>query len=100
MLPHKSMVPKLLQNPIHAVYFISMNKHHFSAEQQRFFARVAHWVPRLFERCKVGTAEMRIGKRRLPDGRVVEVCITCRTIEGGEPTGYRYGDHLGGGSGD
>jgi|GEM_PF-6836258 len=71
-----------------------MSEHHFSNEQQRFFARIAHWVPLLFERCKVGTAEMRVGKRRLPDGRVVEVCITCRTIEGGEPTGFRYGDHV------
>lgn len=70
-----------------------MNIQHFSPQQQRFFARIAYWVPMLFERCKVGTAEMRVGKRRLADGRLVEVCITCRTLEGGEQTGYRYRDH-------
>ncbi|MGB0867841.1 MAG: hypothetical protein ACPGSC_15120 [Granulosicoccaceae bacterium] len=72
-----------------------MNIQHFSPQQQRFLARVVYWVPRLFERCKVGTAEMRVGKRRLPDGRLVEVCITCRTLEGGDQTGYHYGDHAG-----
>ena len=71
-----------------------MKENHFSCEQQRFFARVAHWLPQLLDRSRVGTAEMRLGKRELPDGRVVEVCITCRTISGGEITGYRYGDHL------
>ncbi len=84
------------KNLIAEFNLISMNEQHFSPGQQRFFARVAHWLPHLFDRCKVGTAEMRVGRRQLSDGRVVEVCITCRTISGGEATGYHYGDHLDG----
>ncbi len=72
-----------------------MNEHYFSVDQQRFFARIAHWLPRLFERSLAGTAEIRVGKRRLEDGRLVELCLTCRTIEGGGATGYRYGNHTG-----
>ena len=79
---------------IYCIYNQSMSDL-FSEQQQRFLAKVAHWLPQLLTNFTTGESEARLGSRTLPDGRIVDVVLVCRVRYGSGPgDGYQYGDHM------
>jgi len=73
----------------------------FTETQQRFLARVAHWLPRLLDGFTTGIKEAKLGSRTLSDGTIVDVVLVVRVRYGSEPgKGYTYGNHTNDGSGE
>ena len=52
-----------------------------SARQQRFFARVAYWLPLLLSGLRRGSREALLGRRKSPDGDEIEVLLVCRVVK-------------------